>query len=385
MSGLEAKIQNESKVIKNLKAEIERRKQGLHEDQNVIKRQSSKITRMEGELDFAEALRLDLVSQRDALHGKLEGLKTQNKDLGAKLKEATGELKAQNQALVALQGKLSRSETQTAALQTQLAAAQQEARSAGARARQANKELRGSVKALKTANKQEAAKSQRLESKLEQALLKAADAQAQSQKLVGRLKDKIGGLQSEIGSRERAIAELETTVESQRKALLEGQDTQADQRAQLGKLERTLEGLRHSLSSTRTQLETSTAQLRRTEMRTVPWATTSAMTDDRDALDALLDKNTSHMKTLIAILAAKGGAINCKPTAELQDILRGYERRWLWLVGDWGALGVIRMRGARLTNRVELAALSLPHEWRALVGGLGTTKTASLLRRLDRR
>ena len=60
VSGLEAKIQNESKVIKNLKAEIERRKQGLHEDQNVIKRQSSKMTRMEGELDFAEALRLDL-------------------------------------------------------------------------------------------------------------------------------------------------------------------------------------------------------------------------------------------------------------------------------------------------------------------------------------
>ena len=62
-------------------------KQGLHEDQNVIKRQSSKITRMEGELDFAEALRLDLVSQRDGLHAKLETLQSKNKDLGAKLKK----------------------------------------------------------------------------------------------------------------------------------------------------------------------------------------------------------------------------------------------------------------------------------------------------------
>ena len=70
----------------------------------------------------------------------------------------------------------------------------------------------------------------------------------------------------------------------------------------------------------------------------------SAMTDDRDAMDALLDKNTSHMKTLIAILAAQGGAINYQASEleELQDILRGYEESanapWLYrlsgLIGE---------------------------------------------------
>ena len=179
VSGLEAKIQNGSKVIKNLKAEIERRKQGLHEDQNVIKRQSSKITRMEGELDFAEAQRLDLVSQRDALHGKLEALRLRTKTSVPSLKRPPVSSRPKTRRWWGSKASSPAPRPRPPPCNAACGRATRGSQ-CGARARQANKELRSSVKALKTANKQEAAKSQRLESKLEQALLKAADAQAQS-------------------------------------------------------------------------------------------------------------------------------------------------------------------------------------------------------------
>ena len=83
---------------------------------------------------------------------------------------------------------------------------------------------------------------------------------------MGRLKDKIAACRARLAAVSGPSPSLKPRLS--RSARHSRGKTPADQRAQLGKLERTLEGLRRNLSSTRTQLESTTRSCAGLKMKT---------------------------------------------------------------------------------------------------------------------
>ena len=89
---LEVKLAASTEKITGLQKQIKAQKKELKEGRKTSSSQEERIAKLEKDLDFTEALREDLVSQRDELHTTGESLRAENAAL-------TGQLEAANKSL----------------------------------------------------------------------------------------------------------------------------------------------------------------------------------------------------------------------------------------------------------------------------------------------
>ena len=82
---LKSRMAEQGTRIGELKAEIAERKKALGEGNKLTEAQAERIARLEEDLDFTEALRTDLVSQRNELHENVESLRKDNAALTGEL------------------------------------------------------------------------------------------------------------------------------------------------------------------------------------------------------------------------------------------------------------------------------------------------------------
>ena len=328
VSSLGDKMEAQAAKIKELKAGIGRRKKTMQKDNKLTTRQANRITRLEGDLDFAEALRVDLVSQRNELHEKVKDLRHENNTLGSKLAMANKKLGVAGNLIGALKGKLSQAENETRAVQDELGSTRTQAKASAREARESHASMQKAMGALRTAVKAGDATNQKLTTQLEMSVLNAAQTQTTNGKTMARLRDKISGLQSGMSQRESKIGELETAIAEQSKAMRAGDSLALNQQAQLSSLKCSLQGLRKDLSATRTLLDSANDELAITQQANQALQSeVESLSDEKSELSEALGVSKDHIHKLIRMIAAQGGTIDYQEgeLEELQDILEQYE------------------------------------------------------------
>ena len=335
ISGLNAQVTNlgdrveaQATKIKELKAGIGRRKKTMQKDTKLTTRQANRITRLEGDLDFAEALRVDLVSQRNELHEKVKDLRHENNTLGSKLAMANKKLGVAGNLIGALKGKLSQAENETRAVQDELATTRTQAKASAREARESHAGMQKAMGELRTAVKAGDATNQKLNTQLEMSVLRAAQTQATNEKTMTRLREKISGLQSGMSQREAKIGELETAIAEQSKAMRAGDSLAINQQAQLSSLKCSLQGLRKDLSATRTLLDSANDDLATTQQANQALQSeVDSLSDEKSELSEALGVSKEHIHKLIRMISAQGGTIDYQESEleDLQVILEQYE------------------------------------------------------------
>ena len=255
---LKSRMAEQGTRISELKAEIADRKKAMGEGNKLTEAQAERIAKLEEDLDFTEALRTDLVSQRNELHENVESLRKDNAALTGELQTANQALDVARNAIVGLKGQVADSQTEIGALRDALSAAQTKADQA---ASQAKSTIANLEDAIQTANEDNAD----LQTKLQNAAVGASKVQADNDATISGLNAQVAKLGNRVEAQAEKIKELKAGITRRKKTMQQDNKLTTRQANRITRLEGDLdfaEALRQDLVSQRNELHEKVKDLR---------------------------------------------------------------------------------------------------------------------------